>query len=163
VATSLAAKDRLDRRETTLMKSFARLISALAVASISTFALWVMAMEFANFRLGIPLPFRLMIMAAAMGLVGLGLGGRTARIQRRLKPVLMGVVPVFPLAAWRAYQFVVHHAGDPALGRLWLREFAIIVFTMVAPCVAGVHGIWSMARKSGPDGMNGSGEPNSAN
>ena len=70
----------------------------IGLASISTFAVWVIAMEFANLRLGIPLPVRLLIMVAAMGIVGIGLGGRTARVRRRLTPVLMGLLSVFP---WR--------------------------------------------------------------
>jgi hypothetical protein len=152
-----AANDRLDRRGATRMRILGRLISSLALASTSTFGVWVMAMEYANFSLGIPLAARLVMMAAAMGLVGLGFGARTARIQRSLPPVLPGVLPVFPLAAWRAYQFAVYHAGDPALSRLWLREFAIMVFTMVVPCVAGFHWIWLMARKSGMDGTSSAG------
>jgi hypothetical protein len=129
------------------MKFIARLISAIFLASTSTFAVWVMAMEYANFRLGLPLALRLVIMAPVMGLVGLGLGARTARIQHRLPPILMAVIAILPLAAWRAYQFAIYYAGSPALTRLWLREFAIIVFAMIVPCAAGIHGIWSAARK----------------
>jgi hypothetical protein len=129
------------------MKTIARLILALALASASTFAMWVMVMEYANFRLGVPLAVRLVVMAPVMGLVGLGLGARTARIQRRLPPVLLAVAAAFPLVAWRAFQFATYHAGNPAMTRLWLREFAIIVFTMVVPCAAGIHWIWSLARK----------------
>ena len=74
-----------------------------------------------------------------MGPVGLALGARTARIERRLPPILLAVVAALPLAAWRAYQFAIYYAGNPALTRLWLREFAIIVFAMVVPCAAGIH------------------------
>jgi len=129
------------------MKTITRWISAIFLASASTFAVSFMAMEYANFRLGVPLALRLIIMAPVMGLVGLGLGARTVRIQRRLPPILLAAVAAFPLAAWRAYQFAIYYAGNPALTRLWLREFAIIVFAMVVPCAAGVYWIWSAARK----------------
>lgn len=129
------------------MKTIVRLGSALALASASTFAVWVMAMEYANLRLGVPLALRMVMMASAMGLVGLGLGARTARIQHRLPFVLLVVLAVFPLAAWRAYQFATYHAGDPALTRLWLREFAIIMVTMAVPCAAGIQWTWSTAGK----------------
>jgi hypothetical protein len=131
------------------VKTTARIISALGLAAASTFAVWIMVMEFANARLGIPLAVRLVVMAAVMGLVGIGLGARTARVQGRLSPALIGVAAVFPLAAWRTYQFVTYHASDPSLSRLLLRELGIIFFTMGVPCIAGVYWLWSTARKAG--------------
>jgi hypothetical protein len=135
------------------MKNVGRLIFAVSMSAASTFAIWVMAMEYANKRLGIPLPVCILLIAAAMAVVGLGLGARTVRTPGLggFLPVVLSVIAVLPLAVWRASWLAMHDVAVPLMGDSWRREFVTIVFAVLVPCVAGIYVIRSIARKAGLD------------
>jgi hypothetical protein len=131
------------------MGDAARLIFALVMAAASTFAIGVLAMDYVGLRLDFPLPLRIVMIVVAMILVGLGLGARTVRATSlgRFTPVLFGLIAVLPAAVWRASQIVWHYPFDPAWPNIWQREFSIVVFGLLVPCVAGIYASRSLARK----------------
>jgi hypothetical protein len=125
-------------RRRTFMAGAGRRIFAIAMSAATTYAIWVVGIDHAYALLGVPLWVCVILIMAAMVVVGLGLGARTYPMPglSGFLPLLLGLIAVLPVAVRQAIALM---GRDPAsLDHPWPREPAILVFAMLAPCVAAI-------------------------